>query len=70
MLASPSNPSDLMPIRGSYSHRISLPSIPGYEGVGVVEDTALSYLKVLLVNVFYLCEGKVLGKNMLKHQRN
>ncbi|SFJ19326.1 Zinc-binding dehydrogenase [Brevibacillus centrosporus] len=32
------NPSDLIPIRGSYAHRISLPNIPGYEGVGIVED--------------------------------
>ncbi len=29
MLARPINPSDLIPIRGSYSHRISLPNIPG-----------------------------------------
>lgn len=38
MLARPINPSDLIPIRGAYSHRISLPHIPGYEGVGIVED--------------------------------
>ncbi|ETI69811.1 nuclear receptor binding factor 1 [Neobacillus vireti LMG 21834] len=38
MLARPINPSDLIPIRGSYSHRISLPNIPGYEGVGIVEE--------------------------------
>ncbi|WP_339147408.1 MULTISPECIES: zinc-dependent alcohol dehydrogenase family protein [unclassified Sutcliffiella] len=38
MLARPINPSDLIPIRGSYSHRISLPIIPGYEGVGIVEE--------------------------------
>lgn len=38
MLARPINPSDLIPIRGSYSHRFSLPNIPGYEGVGIVED--------------------------------
>jgi NADPH:quinone reductase-like Zn-dependent oxidoreductase len=38
MLARPINPSDLIPIRGAYSHRIILPTIPGYEGVGVVED--------------------------------
>ena len=38
MLARPINPSDLIPIRGSYSHRISLPNTPGYEGVGIVED--------------------------------
>lgn len=36
MLARPMNPSDLIPIRGAYSHRISLPNIPGYEGVGIV----------------------------------
>ena len=34
----PINPSDLIPIKGAYSHRISLPGIPGYEGVGIVEE--------------------------------
>ncbi|MBT2655997.1 zinc-dependent alcohol dehydrogenase family protein [Bacillus sp. ISL-18] len=38
MLVRPINPSDLIPIRGAYSHRISLPTVPGYEGVGIVED--------------------------------
>lgn len=38
MLARPINPSDLIPIRGAYSHRISLPNIPGYEGIGIVEE--------------------------------
>ncbi|MFJ7667554.1 zinc-dependent alcohol dehydrogenase family protein [Lysinibacillus sp. NPDC097195] len=38
MLVRPINPSDLIPIRGSYAHRITLPTIPGYEGVGIVED--------------------------------
>src|SRR5690625_5998090 len=38
MLARPINPSDLIPISGAYSHRISLPYIPGYEGVGIVEE--------------------------------
>lgn len=38
MKARPINPSDLIPIRGSYAHRIGLPCIPGYEGVGIVED--------------------------------
>jgi len=41
MLARPINPSDLIPIRGFYSHRISLPNIPGYEGVGIVEDVGV-----------------------------
>lgn len=42
MLARPMNPSDLIPIRGAYSHRISLPNIPGYEGVGTVVDVGPS----------------------------
>jgi NADPH:quinone reductase-like Zn-dependent oxidoreductase len=38
MTIRPINPSDLIPVRGAYSHRIKLPAVPGYEGVGVVED--------------------------------
>jgi NADPH:quinone reductase-like Zn-dependent oxidoreductase len=38
MLASPVNPSDLMTLRGIYGRRPSLPFIPGYEGVGIVEE--------------------------------
>ncbi|MFJ5769641.1 zinc-dependent alcohol dehydrogenase family protein [Psychrobacillus sp. NPDC093180] len=38
MITCPINPSDLIPIRGAYAHRITLPNIPGYEGVGIVED--------------------------------
>lgn len=38
MVARPINPSDIIPIYGSYSHRISLPFTPGYEGVGIVEQ--------------------------------
>jgi len=48
MLARPINPSDLIPIRGSYSHRISLPNIPGYEGVGIVEEVGSSVPKKLI----------------------
>ncbi|MDP4156744.1 MAG: zinc-dependent alcohol dehydrogenase family protein [Bacillota bacterium] len=48
MLTRPINPSDLIPIRGSYSHRISLPNIPGYEGVGVVEDVGTFVSKKLI----------------------
>ncbi|MDA9462216.1 zinc-dependent alcohol dehydrogenase family protein [Enterococcus mundtii] len=36
MLVAPINPSDLIPIHGAYSHRITLPQIAGYEGVGKV----------------------------------
>ncbi|CEG28674.1 zinc-dependent alcohol dehydrogenase family protein [Bacillus sp. B-jedd] len=45
MSVRPINPSDLIPIRGAYSHRISLPNIPGYEGVGIVEEVGSSVSK-------------------------
>lgn len=32
----PVNPSDLIPITGAYAHRIQLPAVVGYEGVGRV----------------------------------
>lgn len=48
MVARPINPSDLIPIRGSYSHRISLPNIPGYEGIGIVEDVGASVSQSLI----------------------
>ncbi|RWR04917.1 zinc-dependent alcohol dehydrogenase family protein [Siminovitchia fortis] len=48
MLVRPINPSDLIPIRGSYAHRTSLPAIPGYEGVGIVEDVGSLVTKNLI----------------------
>ncbi len=36
MLLAPVNPSDLIPVTGAYAHRITLPQIAGYEGVGRV----------------------------------
>ncbi|MEW6023653.1 MAG: zinc-dependent alcohol dehydrogenase family protein [Pseudomonadota bacterium] len=36
MSLAPINPSDLIPITGAYAHRIALPGIAGYEGVGTV----------------------------------
>lgn len=48
MLTRPINPSDLIPIWGSYSHRIALPNIPGYEGVGIVEDVGLNVSQTLI----------------------
>ncbi|MBS4196751.1 zinc-dependent alcohol dehydrogenase family protein [Lederbergia citri] len=53
MITRPINPSDLIPIYGSYSHRISLPAIPGYEGVGVVEEVGPSV------------SGDLIGKRVL-----
>jgi len=38
MITRPINPSDLIPISGAYAHRTSLPMIPGYEGVGLIEE--------------------------------
>ena len=37
MLVSPVNPSDLLMVRGTYGRQPSLPAVPGFEGVGVVE---------------------------------
>lgn len=41
MMASPVNPSDLIPITGAYRHRVSPPQIAGYEGLGtIIENSA------------------------------
>lgn len=40
MIASPINPSDLLYIRGQYGLSAKLPTVPGFEGVGVVEAGA------------------------------
>ncbi|MBU5445101.1 zinc-dependent alcohol dehydrogenase family protein [Paenibacillus sp. MSJ-34] len=48
MLARPINPSDLIPITGAYAHRISLPAIPGYEGVGMIEEVGPCVPKELI----------------------
>jgi len=40
MRLAPVNASDLIPVTGAYSHRITLPAIAGYEGVGVVTETS------------------------------
>ncbi len=39
MLASPVNPSDLLFIQGAYGQKPRLPATPGFEGVGVVEES-------------------------------
>lgn len=40
MIASPINPSDLIPVTGAYRSRTALPFIPGFEGVGVIESAS------------------------------
>ena len=50
MLASPVNPSDVMTLRGTYGRRPSLPFTPGYEGVGVVEESGGGLLGALRRN--------------------
>lgn len=49
MLASPVNPSDLLTVRGQYSKLPTLPAVPGYEGVGVVEAAGGGLLPRLMV---------------------
>ena len=39
MIASPVNPSDLLYIEGNYGLKPKLPATPGFEGVGVVEES-------------------------------
>lgn len=44
----PVNPSDLIPVWGRYSHRVALPFISGYEGVGTVVETGSAVSRALL----------------------
>ncbi|MBE9430369.1 zinc-dependent alcohol dehydrogenase family protein [Staphylococcus epidermidis] len=48
MIAAPINPSDLIPIQGAYSHRIMLPQVAGYEGVGIVIEVSSKQYSHLL----------------------
>lgn len=43
MLLVPVNPSDLIPVTGAYVHRIKLPAVAGYEGVGEVVEAPSAY---------------------------
>ncbi|MGF2526160.1 alcohol dehydrogenase catalytic domain-containing protein, partial [Ralstonia pseudosolanacearum] len=47
MLCAPVNPSDLIPISGAYSHRIQLPAVAGYEGVGCVIGAPQKYASLI-----------------------
>jgi NADPH:quinone reductase-like Zn-dependent oxidoreductase len=42
MSISPINPSDLIPMTGTYGHRVRPPLVAGYEGVGTVTEAAAS----------------------------
>lgn len=44
MIASPINPSDLLLIRGVYGRPAGPPAVPGFEGVGVVEESGGGFL--------------------------
>ena len=48
MLASPVNPSDLMTVRGTYGRVPELPATPGYEGVGIVEESGGGFLGAII----------------------
>ena len=43
----PVNPSDLIPITGAYTHRITLPAVAGYEGVGCVVEAPPEFSHLL-----------------------
>lgn len=47
MLYAPINASDLIPITGAYQHRITLPQIAGYEGIGKVIQAPKSYQQLI-----------------------
>ncbi|KAH8423408.1 zinc-dependent alcohol dehydrogenase family protein [Aspergillus melleus] len=48
MLLASINPSDLVTISGAYRSRISLPFVPGFEGVGVVESVGAGVSESLI----------------------
>jgi NADPH:quinone reductase-like Zn-dependent oxidoreductase len=63
MTRCPINPSDLIPIRGAYSHRISLPTIPGYEGIGIVEEVGpFSFSSAFRSACFAFTRGRYLAR--------
>lgn len=50
VIARPINPSDLIPIRGAYPHRVKLPAQAGYECFGRIVDTNGDVPSTALVN--------------------
>lgn len=57
MSLAPVNPSDLIPVTGAYAHRIPLPSVAGYEGVGTVVAAPSSHSRLLGRRVLPLRAG-------------
>jgi NADPH:quinone reductase-like Zn-dependent oxidoreductase len=47
MVASPVNPSDLLVVRGEYGRLPTLPATPGFEGVGVVDQSGGGLIALL-----------------------
>ncbi|MEK3886428.1 zinc-dependent alcohol dehydrogenase family protein [Bacillus sp. FSL K6-3431] len=70
MTMRPINPSDLLPIYGAYSHRISLPSIPGYEGVGIVEEVGSSVSHELIGRRVLPLRGEGTWQDFVKTSAN
>ncbi len=68
MLARPINPSDLIPIWGKYAHRITLPTVPGYEGVGIVEAVGPLVTPKLLGQRVLPLRGEGTWQEMVKTQ--
>ena len=46
MLLSPINPSDLLRVRGLYGVMPSYPAAPGFEGVGIIEESKAPFSKL------------------------
>jgi NADPH2:quinone reductase len=48
MLLSPINPSDLLRVKGLYGKSSTYPAVPGFEGVGIVEEVSNLVAKMVL----------------------
>ncbi|MCO7179820.1 zinc-dependent alcohol dehydrogenase family protein [Lactococcus formosensis] len=66
MLYAPVNPSDLIPMTGAYAHRISLPAVAGYEGVGLVVDVGSSLSRKLIGQRVLPLEGEGTWQTFVK----
>lgn len=70
MIMSPINPSDLIPIRGMYAHRIDLPAVPGFEGVGIVEKVGSAISTNLIGKRVLPLRGEGTWQQYVKVQAN